>query len=109
MIVTVSSEVTKNVSLIRKLEAFSPGPYRLRKNALYEGHGFSRAALSYHLRALAPEVRLLRPDALKSVPQRLKPRREHGTCGTAEAVPFVEAFFRSRKARKLQHKAFSRF
>jgi hypothetical protein len=76
-------------------EAFSPGLYRLRKNALYEGHGFSRAALSYHLRALAPEVRLLRPDALKSVPQRLKPRREHGTCGTAEAVPFVEAFFRS--------------
>jgi hypothetical protein len=33
------------------------------------------------------------PREIKSVPQRLKPRCEQGTCGTAEAVPLSKTDF----------------
>jgi hypothetical protein len=64
-----------------------------------EGHGFSRAARSKMIWALAPEVRFFQPSAVtqltpqKVVPQRLKPIHAASVSGTAEAVPFRSRIF----------------
>jgi hypothetical protein len=70
---------------------------RLRKNVLYEGHGFSRATELWPLTASTAEVRFStlvlhgnygenRTSAAKAVPARY-------IYGTAEPVPFVNMTF----------------
>ena len=48
------------------------------------------------MRALAPGVRLFQPLIVpESVPQRLKPRREHGLAARLKPCPSYKEFFRS--------------